>query len=136
MEHVLYPIYSYTLDYRSAVYAREVCELLNYPYAALPFNASIARNYTFWSHSDMNTYGSLYRDDFNPFQPSTNQISRSYYGCGNSQFRISGGLLSNTKYIVVVSTSDVNATGTWSVISEGPTSIQFVRLGKRELSSV
>jgi hypothetical protein len=129
-QNVLYPAYSSTLDNRSATYASDVCRLPNKFYEALSFNVSIAGNYTFWSHSDIDTNDNFYRDDFNPFQSAKNQLNVITYRCHNREFYIVYHLYPNTKYILVVSTSRVNTTGSFSVISHGPTSIQLVRVGK------
>jgi hypothetical protein len=123
-------VYESLLDKHSATHARDVCLLPNYFYEALEFNISIAGDYTFWSHSDVNTYGYLYRDDFNPFQPLVNRLSEDDDRCGNGQFQINRRLFPNTTYILVVTTYGVNATGAFSVISAGPTTVRFVRLGQ------
>jgi hypothetical protein len=127
MQPVLYPTYSSVLDNRSAIYAREVCLLPNYFYEALVFNVSIAGDYTFWSHSDINTYGYLYHDVFNPLQPATNRIISDDAGCNNKQFHFTRRLHPNTTYILVVTTYRANAIGRFSIISGGPTAIQFFR---------
>jgi hypothetical protein len=123
-------MYQSLLDERSQTYAREVCRLPNYFYEALAFNVSIAGEYSFWSYSDVNTYGYLYRDDFNPFQPLVNRLAEDDDSCNNKHFRITHRLLSNTKYILAVTTHGVNVTGTFSVMSAGPAAIQFVRSGE------
>jgi hypothetical protein len=130
MQNVLYPTYSSALDYCSATYAREVCLLPHYYYEALAFKVSITGDYNLWSYSDMNTYGYLYVDGFNPFQPTTNRLSSNDNWCDNGQFHIAHRLAPNTTYILVITTSDVNATGTFSVMSAGPALIQIVRLGQ------
>jgi hypothetical protein len=127
VEHVLHSTYSSALDYRSAIYTRGVCLLPNYFYEALAFNVSIAGNHSFWSHSDIDTVGYLYQDDFNPFQPQVNRLSSDDDSCGNSQFLIAHHLLPNTIYILVVPTHGVNAIGRFSVMSAGSATIQFFR---------
>jgi hypothetical protein len=130
MQFMLYPTYSSALDTRSAIYAREVCLLSTYLYEALLFNVSMTGDYTFWSHSDINTYGYLYRDDFNPFQPVMNRLAADDDRCHNKQFSIVHRLLPNTRYILVVTSAGVNATGRFSVMSAGPTAVRFIRLGQ------
>jgi hypothetical protein len=130
MEPMVYPIYSSVLDKRSAIYAREVYLSPNYFYEALAFNVSIAGEYSFWSHSDINTYGSLYVGIFNPFQPVVNRLSEDDDNCLSKQFHFAHHLSPNTRYILVVTSAGVNATGSFSIISAGPAAIQFVRSGE------
>jgi hypothetical protein len=129
-------VYESLLDKHSVTYARDVCLLPNYFYEALAFNVSIAGEYSFWSHSDIDTYGYLYRADFNPLQPAVDQISRNDDSCVNRQFLIAHHLLPNTTYILVVTTSYAGEASGFSIISRGSTSVQFVCLGRREHSSV
>jgi hypothetical protein len=123
-------VYESLLDKRSQTYAREVCLLPNYFYEALAFNVSIAGDYTFWSHSYMNTYGYLYRDDFNPRRPTMNRLSGDDDGCGNQQFHITHRLLPSMKYVLVVTTQLASDTGKFSVIEMGPAPIQFTPLSE------
>jgi hypothetical protein len=126
IEPVMYPIYSSTFDKHSAIYTPEVCLSPNYFYEALAFNVSIAGMYSFWSHSGMKTYGYLYHDVFNPFQPTMNRFSSNDYSCGNGRFHTTHRLLPKKTYILVVTTRWVGESGRFSVISYGPTSIQVV----------
>jgi hypothetical protein len=123
-------VYESLLDKHSATYARDVCLLPNYFYEALAFNVSIAGEYSFWSDSDINTYGYLYRNDFNPFQPTRYLLSVNNGKCHKKQFHIARHLYPNTRYILVVTSAGVNATGGFSIISAGPTAVRFVRLGQ------
>jgi hypothetical protein len=128
-EHVLYPTYSSTLDNHSATFAREECRLPEYFYEALAFNVSVAGDYSFWSHSDFDTYGYLYRDDFNPSGPLDKLLAHDYSRCGDGWFYIHRSLMPNVRYILVVTTIDGGKTGKFSVISSGSTMIQFAPLG-------
>jgi hypothetical protein len=125
--------YESTLDNRSATFAREDCLLSNYFYKALSFNVSIAGDYTFWSHSYMNTYDYLHRDDFNPHWPTMNRLSVDDDGCGSQQFHIAHRLLLDMKYVLVVTTRLSSDTGKFSVIEMGPAPIQFTPLGEYQL---
>jgi hypothetical protein len=136
MQLLLCTTYSSTLDNHSAIYARELCPSSNYFYEALAFNVSIAGNYSFWSHSEIDTHGYLYRDIFNPFQPAVYRISSNDDSCKNGQFLIVDRLLTNTRYILVVTTQWIDVTGRFSVIYDGPTSIQLVRLSKCVYSAI
>jgi hypothetical protein len=122
-------VYESLLSKHSAIYAREVSLLPNYFYEALAFNVSITGNYTFWSNSEINTYGYLYCDDFNPFQPLVNRLTEDDSRCGKGQFHIAHHLLRNMKYVLVVTTHGVNAAGRFWIISAGPTTVRIVRHG-------
>ena len=73
----------------------------------------------------MDTYGYLYKDNFDPNNPYINQLLYSDSGCSNSQFRLTADLQSNTTYILVVTTYYPNVTGLFSVISSGPKNVNL-----------
>jgi hypothetical protein len=123
-------IYESTLDGHSAIFARQVCLVSDYFYEPLEFTVSIAGNYSFWSHSTIDTFGHLYHDDFNLFQSAMNQLSSNDDSCGNGQFQIFDSLLPNKKHVLVITSFGVSKTSDFSLISAGSMSIQFIRLSK------
>ena len=79
----------------------------------------------------MDTYGYLYRESFNPLDPSCNMIPNDGDGCGQGQFWLSRFLFANTTYILVVSTSISAAKGTkFSIAAAGGATVSFTRLGE------
>jgi hypothetical protein len=129
MQNVLYRTYSSAFDNHSAIYAREVCLSPNYFYEALEFNVSIAGNYSFWGHSGIETYGYLYRDDFNPSSSLDNLVADGLNSYDYEWFYLYHPLMPNITYILVVTSIKGGKTGNFSVVSSGPAIMQFAALG-------
>ncbi len=88
--------------------------------------------YTLLSSSNIDTYGYIYKHDFNPFKPLTNIFSENddggaYY---TQQFQFIVNLLANTRYILVVTTSSPNVTGKFSIFVSGPDKVSLNRIGE------
>ena len=66
--------YSSTLNASSAIYFRESCGIAKHYYQVLQINVSVSGHYGFRSSSSMVVYGYLYRERFNPIDPSRNLI--------------------------------------------------------------
>ncbi|CAF0805396.1 unnamed protein product [Adineta steineri] len=60
-------------------------------------------------------------NSFNPLNPTENLLELDDNGCSDNQFKLLIALEVNTKYILVVTTSQANVTGTFSIIVTGPT---------------
>lgn len=95
-------------------------------------NISVNGTYTFSSESSMNTSGYLYRDTFDPLDPSRNLIANNSYGCDGQPFWLNSFPQANGAYIlvVVVKTLHANVTGEFSIISKGVANVSFQRLGE------
>jgi hypothetical protein len=122
-------VYASVLSNNSATFSREKCMLPNF-YVALEFNVSINDYYSIWSQSNFDTYGYLYREVFTPSQPSINQLAYNHGRCGNRQLGIDYELLSNTTYVLVVTTNLRSNTGNFSLIAVGPAAINFIPQGE------
>ncbi|CAF1193465.1 unnamed protein product [Adineta steineri] len=117
--------YSSALITTSREYGREKCQLANYYYEDIEMNVMISGSYTITSHSNINTFGYLYKDRFNPLKPLENSITRNDENCDNSQFQIVFDLYANSTYVLVVTTYFPNITGEFLISASGPKKINF-----------
>jgi hypothetical protein len=90
----------------------------------------VAGTYRFWSHDALDTYGYLYKHDFNPAQPSSNRLVSDDNSCSEGQFLFSQPLQLQIKYILVVTTPSPAMTGTFSIVTIGPARVDFTDLGE------
>jgi hypothetical protein len=74
----------------------------------------------------MNTYGYIYKNDFNPLQPSENLLLEHDGSCNQEQFKLIIDLEVNTRYILVVTTYFPKAMGRFSVFVSGPDNVSLI----------
>ena len=84
--------------------------------------------YQIESRSDIDTYGYLYLKSFNPWNTAENLITGDDDKAGDMQFAIVHLLTSTSAYILVVTTSEQNVTGPFSVMAYGPKRVTFSSL--------
>ena len=104
LPQVVQSTYLSELTNNTSEYIRDSCETGNSNYEALQINVSASGLYRLLSKSLMDTYGYLYRDKFDPFEPSRNQIASNDDGCDKGQVRLQHFLHQNITYILVVTT--------------------------------
>ncbi|CAF1360240.1 unnamed protein product, partial [Adineta steineri] len=75
------------------------------------------------STSSMDTFGDIYKDDFNPMNPFENLLLQDYRSCTYQDFKLIVYLHTGTTYILVVTTSSPNMTGKFSILTSGPDNI-------------
>jgi len=117
MSSVVQSIYSSALSGNSSIYMRTGCGI--YYYEAIQVNVNETGTYSLLSSSNIDTYGFIYKNSFNPANPSMNQLSQNDNGCGNNQFNLTAQLQSNTTYILVVTTSRPGKKGAFSIVVSG-----------------
>lgn len=78
----------------------------------------------------MYMYGYIYKDKFNPFDPSVNQINNNHNELCSGNFRISVYLEKRTTYILVVTTYHPDKIGPFSIIAIGPHNITLKQHSK------
>ncbi|CAF3536877.1 unnamed protein product [Adineta steineri] len=135
----LHPIYNFPQifqnQYSSALtptnrkYTREKCRLPNNYYEDIEINVMTSGSYTITSHSNINTFGYLYKDRFNPLNFQENLIIQNDEGCDDSQFQIAVDLYTNSTYVLVVTTFLPNITGEFLISAFGPDKINFNPIG-------
>ncbi|CAF4018380.1 unnamed protein product [Adineta steineri] len=114
--------YSSELTTNSQTYSRD-CRISNYYYETIRVNVVGNAYYALSSDSTMDTYGYIYKDDFDPLNPFENLLSQNYRSCSYEDFNLIVYLHAGTKYILVVTTSSPNITGTFSILTSGPNNI-------------
>jgi hypothetical protein len=80
-------------------------------------------NYSFGSISTIETYGYIYNDSFDPFDPTKNLVLQDGYGCGIYKFQLITYLQANTTYVLVVTTFFPNVQGNFLVHVTGPNNV-------------
>jgi hypothetical protein len=101
----------------------------NYHYETLQINVMKTDSYVLWSESKMDTYGYIYKDDFDPLQPFGNLVAQHSGKCNQGQLKFIINLESNTKYILVVTTYYPNATGNFTIFISGENDVTLNHFG-------
>ncbi len=122
-------IYSSELGVNSQTYPR-TCGRVNYYYEAVEINVIETGYYIILSNSTIDTYGVIYENNFDVFRTGMNFILEDDKSGCNDQFKILTLLAVNTTYILVVTTSKRNMTGTFSVIVFGPKNVSMNHIGE------
>ncbi len=112
-------MYSSALMTNSTTYSR-TCAKSNYYYEAIQLTVVEVGNYSFRSNSNFDTYGYIYKSNFNPLNPFENLLSKNDDGCRDGQFKLISYLQTGTTYILVVTTFSSNVTGDFQISVSGP----------------
>ena len=81
--------------------------------------------YVLWSESNINTYGYIYKNDFNSLKPFENLLLQHNGYCNDGQFKLIIELEINTRYVLVVTTHRPNTIGDFSIFISGPQNISL-----------
>ncbi|CAF1400592.1 unnamed protein product [Adineta steineri] len=114
--------YSSELTKNSQTYSRD-CRKSNYYYQTIRMQVVETGYFALSSTSSMDTFGDIYKDDFNPMNPFENLLSQDYQTCVYPDFKFIAYLHIDTTYILVVTTSSPNKTGNFSILTSGPNNI-------------
>jgi hypothetical protein len=104
--------------------------MANYYYEAVQVNVNVTDRYFFFSDSDINMCGFMYKNYFDPNNPTENKQLDIVENCKTGQFKLRTELYSNTTYILAVTTFDANAKGSFNIIASGPNNVIFKRLSE------
>jgi hypothetical protein len=104
MSSVILLTYQLELTTDSQMFSR-VCNLRNFYYETFEVKVPEIRYYTIQSSSDIDTYGYIYENTFNPLNTTENLLTSDDNGGGfDGQFRFEIPLYVDTTYILVVTT--------------------------------
>ncbi|CAF0775638.1 unnamed protein product [Adineta steineri] len=117
-------VYTSELTTNSSTYLPK-CLKLNSYYEAIQVNVRRSGRYTFLSTSNMDTYGFIYKDYFNPFNPVEKQLAWDDDGCDLHQFIFTTALEASITYILVVTAYDTKVTGEFSILISGPGNVDL-----------
>ncbi|CAF1416032.1 unnamed protein product [Adineta steineri] len=127
--------YSSKLTDDSPTYYRD-CQVPQCHYETLQIHVNITGLYVFWSENNINAYGYIYENDFNPLKPSENLLLSHDGECNDGQFKLIIDLKTNIRYILVVTTHDPKTIGNFSVFISGPNNITLSPFSPKQRSCV
>lgn len=130
---IVQSVFSAQLTANSSKYGRESCRLAYYYYESIQINVNQSGTYTLASANGTNTYGSLFQQHFNPYNPSETAIPYHLGFCLMDSFRITIGLQCNLTYILIVSTRHEEQKGTFSILASGPNNVILNRISKAKI---
>jgi hypothetical protein len=91
-------MYSSALTVNSPTYSRN-CRISNYYYEAIQVNAVTTGFYSLSGKSEVDIYGYIYKDNFNPLSPFENLLSENGVSCGDRQFVLTTIIDTGATYI-------------------------------------
>ncbi len=81
------------------------CGISSCYYQTIQISVIATGFYHISSQSIIDTYGYIYQDSFDPFNPSVNLILENDQSCPDEQFKLTVNLQVDIKYILVVTTA-------------------------------
>ena len=93
-------------------------------------------SYAVWSKSEMDTYGYLYKNDFDPLQPFGNLLAQHSGKCNQGQLKFIRNFETNTRYILVVTTYYPNTTGNFTIFISGENNVTLNLFGMYHMDSL
>lgn len=121
--------YTSELKINSAKFIRQFIESISY-YEAIKVNVIEDGTYTFSSSSNLDTYGYIYEEEFHPFNPSFNKLDDTDDGGCTNQFKIIKYFERMKTYILVITTYDPLAIGSFSIIACGPNKVTLKHMSE------
>ena len=112
---------------------RTICYPFQSYYEAIQMNVDETGDYTVFSRSNMDTYGYIYENEFDPDNPTFYRHSVKMDECFGGQFQLRARLQSSITYILIVATAYAKKTGPFSVVASGPSNVIFKHLRKYSL---
>ncbi|CAF4004443.1 unnamed protein product [Adineta steineri] len=117
------------LTAKSQMYSQG-CNQDNFYYDAFEVKVPESRYYTIWSSSNIDTYGYIYENSFDPLNPSDNLFEKDDDGAPNDQFKFEIPLYADTTYILVVTTYRPSTTGEIKINVLGLQNVTIKRLSE------
>ncbi|CAF1083142.1 unnamed protein product [Adineta steineri] len=124
---VLQKTYSSSLTNNNQIYYRD-CNKQNFYYESIQVNVIESGYYNFRGRGDIDPYGSIYKNKFNPFDPSENLLDQDYDRSSDIQFKFDIHLDVDMIYVLVVTTYDSKETGKFSILIFGKNKVILERL--------
>jgi hypothetical protein len=122
-------MYSSVLTVNSSTYSRD-CVRPSFYYEALQVNVDETGLYRVESNSHVDTYGYIYKDSFNPFNPFQNLVSQNDANCGEHQFRLITLFQASKTYVLVVTTYAPYETGPFSIFVSGSNNVSLKHISE------
>jgi hypothetical protein len=86
--------------------------------------------YSFRSYSTIDAYGFIYKNRFNPLNPSENLLLAEDGSCSDLQFRLNIRLSGGMTYVLAMTTSQLKETGAFSIVVLGASKVVLERLSE------
>jgi hypothetical protein len=119
--------YQNVLTTSSPLYARVNQSTNTYYYQSMYVLVDEAGNYTFQSNSSVDLFGSLYNNSFTAANPSVNLIAfDDDSGAIFLNFKITALLQTGVAYVLVVTTSSSNTTGSFTITASSLGEVIYV----------
>ena len=87
-------------------------------------------SFAFYSESRIDTYVLVHNESFDPFNLSANKIAYDDNSCGGGQFGVRITLNANSIYVLVVTTSQQEVLGNFTLVAWGPGHVEIQRISK------
>ena len=107
-----------------------------YHYETLQITVMKTGLYVVWSKSEMDTYGYLYKGEFDPLQPFGNLLAQHSGKCNQGQLKFIRTFDANTRYVLVVTTYYSNVTGNFTILISGENNATINHFGVYHLDSL
>ncbi len=127
--------YSSALTTDNQKFIRPATSSASYHYEAIQVVVATTGTYTFKSISNLDTYGYLYNQSFDPSYASENLIIEDDEMGKLHQFQMTATLEAGVPYVLVVSTFNSNVVGPYSVVATGPDNVYYSSLTSTETTT-
>ncbi|CAF4010695.1 unnamed protein product, partial [Adineta steineri] len=124
---IFHSIYYSSLTGNNQIYYRD-CKKQNFYYESIQLKIIESGYYSFRGSGEIDPYGFIYKNKFNPLDPSENLLDQDYDKGSNVQFKLNIYLNVNT-YVLVMTTFDLKETGEFSIGVLGGNKVTLERLG-------
>ncbi|CAF0995619.1 unnamed protein product [Adineta steineri] len=116
-----------SLTNNSQIYYRD-CDKQNFYYESIQVKVTKSGYYTFNVSGEIDPYGSIYNNKFNPLDPSENLLNQEYARNSDIQLKLDIYLDADIIYVLVMTTFDSKEIGEFSINISGRNEINLERL--------
>ncbi|CAF4032888.1 unnamed protein product [Adineta steineri] len=120
-------IYSSSLTNNNQIYYRD-CKKQNFYYESIQVKVIQSGYYSFRGSGYIDPYGFIYKNKFNPLDPSENLFDQDYDRCTDIQFKLNIYLEVNITYVLVITTYESKEIGTFSIVVSGENEVNLDRI--------
>ena len=106
------------------------CNKQNVYYESIQVKVKESGYYSFRSYSTIDTYGVIYRNTFNPFDPLENLLQAADDSDASLQFRLDIYLNGDITYVLVMTTYQLQQTDAFSIVALGDNKVILERLSE------
>ncbi|CAF1170636.1 unnamed protein product [Adineta steineri] len=124
--YVFQKTYSSSLTDNNQMYHRD-CKKEFFYYESIQVKVIESGYYTFHCSGDIDGYGSIYENKFNPLDPLENLLDKEYGYGSNIHFKLDIHLIVDTIYVLVIATYEPKETGEFSIVVFGENKVIFDR---------